>query len=108
MNSLPRALLDHPAIETRFGTRIKGATLRRSDEGEGEGEGGTEVWELRDAKGDGVADRLFDVMVLTDRLMGAKPQTTAVDTILDLRGPGTELPEFVATAEAVTSSRTGG
>lgn len=106
MNSLPRSQLDHPAIETRFGTRIKSATLRQNTIGEGEGEGNDEVWELRDAIGDRV-DTSFDVMVLTDRLMGAKPLTTAVDTILDVNGPGAGLPDFVATAEAVTSSRTG-
>ena len=79
MNSIPRGLLNHPAIETRYGTRIKTATLAtlQAGEGEGGGEGTRAVWELQSAQGDGM-DGLFDAMVLSDRLMGAKPQTTAV------------------------------
>ncbi len=99
MNAIARHLLAHERIEAVFSTRIKSAAL---------GDGG--AWTLGDASGATLGDGAYDVLLSSDRLMGAKPPTTAADTLLDARdgdgdGAALALPRFAAAAAAVESSR---
>ena len=89
MSALPRHLLEHERVSCVFGTRVKAA--EQDDDG---------VWTLRG--GSGAALGQYDVLVSSDRLMGAKPPTTRADTLLETSA---ELPNFRAAAGEVESSR---
>ena len=90
MSAIPRHLLAHPRVSGVFGKRVLSA--REAEDG----------WVL--------GDDTFDVLVSSDRLMGAKPETTRVDTVLKvlegdtvLEGVASEA--FSSEAAAVTSTR---